>query len=111
MIKKLIFSGLMLLIGFVHFAGAADQVGPIDTSGEINGAPYRIVVPAVWNGTLLVYAHGYRDKADQPGEVDNRNADIAPDPPSRRSFSHKDMHLRVRPIVTTAGRLKEESTI
>ncbi len=57
---------------------AATQVGPIDTSGEINGAPYRIVVPAAWNGTLLVYAHGYRDKADHPGEVDNRNADVAP---------------------------------
>jgi hypothetical protein len=25
-----------------------------------------------------VYVHGYRDKADHPGEVDNRNADIAP---------------------------------
>jgi len=35
-------------------------------------------VPAVWNGTLLIYAHGYRDKADHPGEVDNRNADVAP---------------------------------
>lgn len=68
---------LCLLVSAVT-AKAATQVGPIDTSGEINGAPYRIVVPAVWNGTLLVYAHGYRDKADHPGEVDNRNADIAP---------------------------------
>ncbi len=56
----------------------ADQVGPLDLSGELNGAPYRIRVPAVWNGTLLVFAHGYRDKADHPGEIDNRNADIAP---------------------------------
>lgn len=55
-----------------------DQVGPLDLSGELHGAPYRIRVPAVWNGTLLVFAHGYRDKADHPGEVDNRNADIAP---------------------------------
>lgn len=52
--------------------------GPVDTTGEINGAPYRIVIPADWNGTLLVYGHGYRDKADHPGEVDNRNPDIAP---------------------------------
>src|SRR5215207_4263593 len=59
-------------------ASAAQQVGPIDVTGEIDGAPYRIVVPAVWNGTLLVYGHGYRDKADHPGEVDNRKADIAP---------------------------------
>ena len=56
----------------------ANQVGPLDLSGELHGAPYRIRVPAVWNGTLLVYAHGYRDKADHPGEVDNRNADVAP---------------------------------
>src|SRR5688572_12855961 len=56
------------------------QVGPLDLSGELHGAPYRIRVPAVWNGTLLVFAHGYRDKADHPGEVDNRNADIAPNP-------------------------------
>ncbi|MCM3870165.1 MAG: hypothetical protein ND895_05640, partial [Pyrinomonadaceae bacterium] len=58
--------------------GTPPQVGPLDLSGELFGAPYRIRVPAVWNGTLLVYAHGYRDKADHPGEVDNRNADIAP---------------------------------
>jgi len=54
------------------------QVGPLDLSGSLNGAPYRIRVPATWNGTLLVFAHGYRDKADHPGEVDNRNADLAP---------------------------------
>lgn len=54
------------------------QVGPLDLSGVLHGAPYRIRVPAVWNGTLLVFAHGYRDKADHLGEVDNRNADIAP---------------------------------
>ena len=54
------------------------QVGPLDLAGELHGAPYRIRVPAVWNGTLLVFAHGYRDKADHPGEVDNRNADVAP---------------------------------
>ena len=54
------------------------QIGPLELSGELNGAPYRIRVPAVWNGTLLVFAHGYRDKADHPGEVDNRNADVAP---------------------------------
>jgi hypothetical protein len=54
------------------------QIGPLDLSGELHGAPYRIRVPAAWNGTLLVFAHGYRDKADHPGEVDNRNADVAP---------------------------------
>ena len=56
----------------------ATKAASVDLSGEINGAPYRIRVPDVWNGTLLVFAHGYRDKADHPGEIDNRNADVAP---------------------------------
>src|SRR6185369_8627011 len=57
---------------------SAATAGPLDLSGELHGAPYRIRVPAVWNGTLLVFAHGYRDRADHLGEVDNRNADVAP---------------------------------
>jgi hypothetical protein len=57
---------------------AHPQIGPVDLSGEIDGAPYHLIVPAQWNGTLLVFAHGYRDKADHPGEVDNRNPDLAP---------------------------------
>ena len=54
------------------------KAAPLELSGEIQGAPYRIRVPEVWNGTLLIFAHGYRDKADHPGEIDNRNADVAP---------------------------------
>lgn len=76
MLKKILLIAAVFAVSIS--ASAATQVGPIDTTGEINGAPYRIVVPATWNGTLLVYAHGYRDKADHPGEVDNRNPDIAP---------------------------------
>lgn len=70
----------ILLLGPVALAQAASQVGPLDQSGSLNGANYRITVPAAWNGTLLLYAHGYRDKADHPGEVDNVNPDIAPSP-------------------------------
>jgi hypothetical protein len=36
---------------------------------------YEIRVPDDWNGTLVMYAHGYRDAADHAGEVDNRSAD------------------------------------
>jgi hypothetical protein len=61
-------------------ARAHPAIGPIDLSGELHGAPYRIRVPENWNGTLLVFAHGYRDKADHPGEVDNRTAELAPSP-------------------------------
>lgn len=75
MLKKIVFAASLLLLFSVQFANAAP---PIDDSGEIYGAPYRIRVPENWNGTLLIYAHGYRDKADHPGEVDNRSADVAP---------------------------------
>src|SRR5215212_3499547 len=69
--------GLLLALTLIDRAPAT-KAAPLDLSGEINGAPYRIRVPEVWNGTLLVFAHGYRDKADHPGEIDNRNADVAP---------------------------------
>ena len=49
--------------------------GAVEETGELRGAPYEIRVPEEWNGTLLVYAHGYRDAADHPGEVDDRSAD------------------------------------
>ena len=82
MTKKLTlfaFAFCLLLTGFLQSADAQKRRGfPVELSGELHGAPYRIVVPENWNGTLLVYAHGYRDKADHPGEVDNRTADIAP---------------------------------
>ena len=68
---------LALTVGFRSPAAAA---APLELSGEIHGAPFRIRVPEVWNGTLLIFAHGYRDKADHPGEIDNRTADVAPNP-------------------------------
>ena len=69
--------GLLISLSLIQRSPAA-KAAPLDLSGEIDGAPYRIRVPEAWNGTLLIFAHGYRDKADHPGEVDNRNADVAP---------------------------------
>lgn len=74
-------ASFLVVVSLVLMGGrpfAAPEVGPLDLSGSLNGAPYRIRVPAVWNGTLLVWVHGYRDKADHAGEVDNRNAELAP---------------------------------
>lgn len=68
----------LTLVPASPIAQANVSIGPLDVAGELHGAPYRIRVPENWNGTLLVFAHGYRDKADHPGEIDNRNADIAP---------------------------------
>ena len=69
-----------LLFGAASHSQAAPPPGPLELHGVIDGAPYVIKVPAAWNGTLLVFAHGYRDKADHPGEVDNRTAPASPSP-------------------------------
>jgi pimeloyl-ACP methyl ester carboxylesterase len=57
-------------------AGGADRVqpGPLDLSGDLDGASYRMVVPAHWNGTLLVFAHGYR----AAGPDEDHTVPIAP---------------------------------
>lgn len=48
-------------------------------TGTLDGANYRIGVPSGWdNGTLVVYAHGYTDKADQAGETDDATPYAAP---------------------------------
>lgn len=41
----------------VPFAGC-DSVACV---GTIDGAPYEIAMPKTWNGTLLLYSHGYRN--------------------------------------------------
>ena len=66
--------GLLIFVSLLQHPRTA-KAASLDLSGDINGAPYRIRVPDVWNGTLLIFAHGYRDKADHPGEIDDRNAD------------------------------------
>src|SRR5688572_25235544 len=76
MMRRLFCAAAAALTFAVPAATAAP--GPLDVSGELNGAPYRIVVPANWNGKLLVHAHGYRDKADHAGEVDDRSAPASP---------------------------------
>lgn len=77
MLKKSIYVVFTLLIFSVQFA-SAQPTPAVDLAGDLFGAPYRVRVPNNWNGTLLVYAHGYRDRADHAGEVDNRAADLAP---------------------------------
>lgn len=74
MIKKT----LLALVAASTLAVPAATAAPTVMEGELDGAPYRIVMPENWNGKLVVYAHGYRDLADHPGEVDNRAAEAAP---------------------------------
>jgi pimeloyl-ACP methyl ester carboxylesterase len=37
----------------------ATTARPQDVTGTIGAAAYRIEVPAIWNGTLFLYSHGY----------------------------------------------------
>jgi hypothetical protein len=49
-------------------------------TGEINGAEFEIVMPETWNGTLLLYSHGYRPAEPFPPTFDPivRTASPAP---------------------------------
>lgn len=44
---------------FLVAAPAAAQERVVVDTGTIGGAPYRIEIPADWNGGLVMYAHGY----------------------------------------------------
>jgi hypothetical protein len=72
--KRLLIFGAALALGLGAATAASPAPGPLDESGTLAGANYRIIVPAHWNGGLVVLAHGYRDRADHPGEVDDRTA-------------------------------------
>jgi len=61
-------SVLALLLAVPASAGSG-RFAPgsaIELQGTLGDAPYRVKVPASWNGTLLVFAHGYGRSATQP---------------------------------------------
>ncbi|MCS7006347.1 MAG: hypothetical protein RMM28_07085, partial [Thermoleophilia bacterium] len=60
---------LALLVVSVPTGAATGRWEPgraIELRGTLGDAPYRVVVPSNWNGTLLVFAHGYGRNANQP---------------------------------------------
>ncbi len=52
--KAFLFTALLLCLPFVCFA----QESKVE-SGQINGANFRLEVPANWNNGLVMYCHGY----------------------------------------------------
>jgi dienelactone hydrolase len=61
-LRRVVLAGLLaglLGIGLATTAVAADTGGRRSLTGSIDGAPYRIEVPERWNGTLVLYSHGY----------------------------------------------------
>ena len=52
----------------------------IACTGTIDGAVYRIELPKQWNGTLLLWSHGYREASTRPGSLKLQTfAEDAPD--------------------------------
>jgi len=76
--RGIVAAAMVAVLEIAPVTSEIHQPGPLDVTGEINGAPFRIVVPAEWNGTLVEFVRGYVDKADHPGEVDNRNPTLPP---------------------------------
>jgi pimeloyl-ACP methyl ester carboxylesterase len=52
-----VLAGLALALGSI--GGTAAAVGPVLDQASIGGAAYKIEIPANWNGSLLLYSHGY----------------------------------------------------
>jgi pimeloyl-ACP methyl ester carboxylesterase len=56
--------------------GTAAAAGKVDVTGTNDGAAFKIDIPAEWNGTLVLYSHGYvppcnpaDPKCNPPGDV------------------------------------------
>ncbi len=61
--RHVIFPTVTVLLALLMLVPAAVTMGqtfdPLELTGSLHGAHYKILVPENWNGTLLVYAHGY----------------------------------------------------
>ena len=69
--RSMILLSVILLIMLVPlepgaFAAFAPLPADLYLEGELDGVPYLIRVPQNWNGTLLVYAHGYGEGVKPP---------------------------------------------
>jgi pimeloyl-ACP methyl ester carboxylesterase len=62
---------LALMASLVAGTVAGRAAGTTVLTGYIGGAAYKIEVPSPWNGTLLLYSHGYRTSQKLPKDVDD----------------------------------------
>jgi hypothetical protein len=69
----------------VSFTGCNE----VKCTGELDGAAYEIVMPDKWNGTLLLYSHGYRQPEPAPPSFDPVNT--SPDPAPGWSSGNKQV--------------------
>ncbi len=50
---------LAAVLSFTLVAGEARAAPPQVLTGALDGAEYKIEIPTTWNGTLLLFSHGY----------------------------------------------------
>lgn len=61
--RSVIFVVMLTLVGCAGRTAApptSRPAGPTILVGDLSGAPFRIDIPAAWNGGLVMYCHGYR---------------------------------------------------
>jgi hypothetical protein len=102
--RALTFLALLALASGLIAAGiavkSAHAAGVTKYTGSIGGAAYLIEVPAQWNGTLVLYSHGYV----QPG-ASNPAHDVGAGPSSRRSTTRSPCWMIfTRSLASTALR-------
>lgn len=60
--RAVVSMALAACLGMVVLPAFASAAQPASRAGTLEGAPYRIDVPAPWNGDLVVLMHGYEPK-------------------------------------------------
>ncbi|MCH8506643.1 MAG: hypothetical protein LAT50_20345, partial [Ectothiorhodospiraceae bacterium] len=74
--------------------------------GELDGAGYRIEVPDTWNGTLVMYAHGYRgDEPDLTVDIPELRPHLLDRGYAWAASSYRANHYDVRSGVEDTNRL------
>lgn len=67
--KRIALATIFFAIPFTALikTASAQSLAATSETGEINGAQFKIEIPANWNHGLVIYCHGYDEKA-APGE-------------------------------------------
>ena len=57
--RRLTVLALLIVVSTLSAHTNGHAAGSTTLTGTINGAAYTIEVPNPWNGTLVLYSHGY----------------------------------------------------